>query len=165
MPALATDHACHSTRHRPQLLRLDREHRAFDAGDPDLGAFGQVRAHDLPHGVVDVDLAGKDIESETSLIWDREMVTRSYIPRWLRVRTETGTVGAIGFVADRAYEHYINQCSLDETAQIIATTSVKLGTCLDYLRSILENLNKCGITDKPLQNLLALAEHKSSRDM
>jgi cation transport protein ChaC len=93
------------------------------------------------------------------------MATKSYIPRWLKVRTGTGTVGAIGFVADRAYEHYSEKLSLDETARIIATASGKLGTCLDYLRSILDNLNKCGITDKPLQNLLALAEHKSSREV
>ena len=108
---------------------------------------------------------GKSIESETSLIWDREMATKSYVPRWLKVRTETGTVRAIGFVADRAYEHYTNQLSLDETARIIATASGNLGTCLDYLRSILENLNKCGITDEPLESLLALAEQKSSQDM
>ena len=93
------------------------------------------------------------------------MATRGYIPRWLKVRTETGTVRAIGFVADRAYEHYVKQRSLDETAQIIATASGKLGTCLDYLRSILENLDKCGITDEPLQKLLALAEHKLGRDV
>ena len=71
----------------------------------------------------------------------------------------------IGFVADRAYEHYVKQRSLDETAQIIATASGKLGTCLDYLRSILENLDKCGITDEPLQKLLAVAEHKLGRDV
>ena len=40
------------------LRRLDGEQGAVDAGDPDLGAFGQVLARDLPHGVVDVDLAG-----------------------------------------------------------------------------------------------------------
>ncbi len=107
----------------------------------------------------------KSIDSETSLIWNREMATRGYIPRWLKVRTETGTVRAIGFVADRAYEHYVKQRSLDETTQIIATASGKLGTCLDYLRSILENLDKCGITDEPLQKLLAVAEHKLGRDV
>ena len=93
------------------------------------------------------------------------MATRSYSPRWLKVRTETGTVGAIGFVADRTYEHYSEKLSLDETAQVIATASGKFGTYFDYLRSILDNLNKCGVTDKPLQYLLALAEHKSSRDV
>ena len=107
----------------------------------------------------------KNIESETSVIWDREMATKSYIPRWLKVRTETGTIMAIGFVADRAYEHFANQHSLDETARIVATASGNLGSCLDYLRSILENLNKCGITDEPLQRLLALAEQMSRQDM
>jgi len=107
----------------------------------------------------------KDLELETSLIWEREMATRSYTPRWLKIRTETGAVRAIGFVAERAYEHYAGQLSIDETARIIATASGQLGTCLDYLRSILENLNTFGVTDEQLQNLLALAEDMASGDV
>lgn len=107
-----------------------------------------------------------NVGSETSLIWDREMSTAGYTPRWLSISTDNSTVRGLGFVADRAYEHFVGQLSFEETARIIATTSGRMGTCLDYLRSILENLNKLGVGDKQLEILLALAELElvSSRD-
>src|SRR5918996_5068133 len=43
---------------------------------------------------------------ELGIVWRREMVSGSYVPRWVTAYTDRGPVRAIGFVINHAHERY-----------------------------------------------------------
>ncbi len=47
-------------------------------------------------------IAADDIESETELLWHREMLSGAYRPAWVEAETERETLRAITFVVDRS---------------------------------------------------------------
>ena len=78
-------------------------------------------------------IAAADVSSELLLVWRREMVVGSYIPRWIKVFDGTQAIEAIAFVVNRNYPHYVGNLSLETTVNSIATASGQLGSCADYL--------------------------------
>lgn len=95
-------------------------------------------------------IAAADISSELPLLWRREMIVGSYIPRWVRVRNGTQQLPAITFVINRQHRAYAGKISSSTTINSIATASGELGSCADYLIQTVNGLMKVGIKDKQL---------------
>jgi len=88
---------------------------------------------------------------ELDLLWRREMLNRSYLPKSVAVHTKTGRrINAITFVMNHQSPSYVADLSLDEKAQMIAEAHGFIGTSLDYLDLTLESLNDLGIKDNYL---------------
>lgn len=93
-------------------------------------------------------------EEELDIVWAREMVTGSYRPTWVRLTTPEGPIHAIAFVIDRDTPRYAGKLPFEETARAIATASGKLGPCWEYLENTVASLDRIGIADCTMHNLL-----------
>lgn len=98
-------------------------------------------------------IAANDVETETDVIWAREMETPEYRPRWLPVRTAAGTVPAIAFVINRHQDRYAGRLPEQRIAAIIATASGHVGTSADYLAQTVAHLDALGIADPAMRRL------------
>ena len=98
-------------------------------------------------------IAATDVPSELMLLWRREMLVGSYLPRWVRVWDGTQKLEAIAFVINRHHRAYAGDISLDTTVNSIATAAGELGSCADYLMQTINGLMTVGIQDKPLLRL------------
>ena len=74
-----------------------------------------------------------DVKSELLLLWRREMVIGSYIPRWVKVVDGTDEVMAIAFIINRHHPDYAGKMSFETTVNTIATAKGELGSSAEYL--------------------------------
>ena len=98
-------------------------------------------------------IAAADIPSELLLVWRREMIVGSYVPRWVRVEDGKQGFKAITFVINRQHRRYAGELSQETTVNSIATASGHLGSCADYLMQTVDGLLSVGIKDKYLLSL------------
>ena len=91
-------------------------------------------------------------------LWDREMTTGVYRPRWLPVETAEATVQAVTFVVDPSHPQYVGDLPPDEQAALIATAAGKYGTNRDYLACTVRELERLGVHEPALVDLLARVE-------
>jgi len=105
-------------------------------------------------------IAAEAVESETVIVWRREMLTGAYRARWVRVETDGGPLDAITFVVDRRHPRYAGVLSDAETARAIAHAEGRLGRCCDYLRNTVQHLDALGVADGPMHRLHALVERE-----
>ncbi|MEM7171973.1 MAG: gamma-glutamylcyclotransferase [Pseudomonadota bacterium] len=103
-------------------------------------------------------IASDLVDSETKVIWAREMFSGIYRPLWVRVRTGTGTTRAITFVAERKRQNYTGALPLKQQAQIIARAQGQLGSCTDYLTATVACLEELNIHDQGLSTLNKLVK-------
>jgi glutathione-specific gamma-glutamylcyclotransferase len=94
-------------------------------------------------------------ETETAILWRREMIRGTYRPAVLPVRTPQGEIRALVFTANRVHPDHVGELPLDETAALIARGVGILGTNLGYLEQLAEQLERLGIEDAYLTRLLA----------
>ena len=93
---------------------------------------------------------------ELEIIWRREMLSGSYIPKWLNGKIKGISVKALGFVINKQEDRYIGDLTDVETAALISKASGFLGTCSEYLINTSEHLEDLGIPDKKLSHLVKL---------
>ena len=95
-------------------------------------------------------IAAADVLPELLLLWRREMVIGSYIPRCVKVFDGTQNLKAIAFVVNRYHPSYAGNVSLETTVDSIATARGQIGSCADYLIQTVNGLIMVGIKDKQL---------------
>ncbi len=98
-------------------------------------------------------VAAEDVESETALLWQREMLSGAYRPAWVEAETEGGTVRAIAFVVDRAHKRYEGVLPFETVAGRIAAAEGVLGTNRDYLYRTARHLEQLAIDDDEMFRL------------
>ena len=94
------------------------------------------------------------VESETTILWRREMITGSYCPTWVMVHSDSGPRRALTFVINREHDRYLAELSHRNTVRMIATAEGMLGKCCDYLINTVAHLDEVGIGDGPMHRLL-----------
>lgn len=100
-------------------------------------------------------------EAVLDYLWEREMVTGVYRPRWLRVATPDGTLEALSFVADPEHDQY---CRLEpaHTAALIRQGIGQRGPCREYLVNTDRHLRELGVRDRMLGRLIALLDETAA---
>ncbi|HKC51397.1 MAG TPA: gamma-glutamylcyclotransferase, partial [Myxococcota bacterium] len=48
-------------------------------------------------------IAASEVRGELTVLWNREMLSGSYLPRWVRLGGSAGPIAAVTFVANRAH--------------------------------------------------------------
>ena len=96
-----------------------------------------------------------DIEGEFPLVWQREMMSGAYRPRWIETDTDGGAVRALTFVVNREHKRYEGQLPLETVASRIAAAEGVLGTNRDYLYRMAEHLAELGLADEDIMRLEA----------
>lgn len=87
-------------------------------------------------------------------LYEREMNTGAYSPRWLEVRSEPEPVSAIAFVIDPSHENYTGRLSLERTLELLLQGRGQRGTCIEYLENTVHHLHALGLRDRSLEHLL-----------
>ena len=99
----------------------------------------------------------QDAESVLRQLWEREMVTGVYDPKWLPCQTPRGVVSALAFTLSRKSPNFTGELSTQRYREIFAKSCGRYGTTLDYADQTLRCLQQHGIHDVALHKLLSHA--------
>lgn len=151
-----------------RLANLRGHHRALclwsrvNRGTPECPGlvFGLDRGGSC-RGVV-YRLAGAQVPQFFPALWDREMSTGAYLPRWLKCSTDQGDVKALVFVMNRANPAYISALPEEELVAIVRRATGRYGACIDYVVETARALRGAGIRDSRLESIAALLEASSA---
>ena len=95
-------------------------------------------------------------EDVLKYLHEREMKHQVYYPKWMSISIPAGRVKAYCFVVKRDHEQYTGKLGDKELLKLIRQGRGKGGACLDYLYSTIHELNKLGILDGPLHQIIRL---------
>ena len=122
--------------------------------------FGLVEPATLRRSATDTILTGiafkiaaDKVESETEILWMREMISGAYQPHCLTMFTEKGPVRGFTFVVNRKHDRYLGGLNIEDTAKAISEGEGQLGSCRDYLMNTVIGLLDLGIQDSYLKRL------------
>ena len=90
-------------------------------------------------------LLGNKVPTYFPALWEREMSTGAYVPRWLNCVTESDGVCALVFTMNRENPAYIRALPDEELIAVIRRASGRYGPCTDYVL-----LRAAGIRDQRL---------------
>lgn len=91
-------------------------------------------------------------------LWEREMITAVYDPRWLICHTPNGPVSALTFTLSRQSPNHTGVLPDEEYRRIFDQACGRYGTTRDYAQATYDELRKHGIDDQALARLIALAK-------
>ncbi len=89
-------------------------------------------------------------------LYEREMITAVYLPRWVRVGTADGMVTAATFVVDTGHRQYAGRLSPERMVELILQGQGSNGPCVEYLENTVRHLHALGLRDRSLVRLQAL---------
>ncbi|PHQ69029.1 MAG: gamma-glutamylcyclotransferase [Sneathiella sp.] len=98
-------------------------------------------------------IAAEAIESETEILWMREMISGSYDAKTVSMVLPNRTISGLTFVMNRSHPRYVSNLDLEGTAQMLATGEGHLGTCRDYLNNTVAHLEEMNVHDQYLHQL------------
>jgi cation transport protein ChaC len=95
--------------------------------------------------------------SELERLWEREMPTGVYDPKWIACRTPQGPVQALAFTLSRSSPNHTGALPDDQMLDILRGATGRYGSTLDYLLETATSLRRCGIRDREIERLVELA--------
>ena len=105
-------------------------------------------------------ISRKLAENELKIIWNREMVSNSYVAKVVRLKTETGPLKAITFAINRENKRYSGKLAINKIADVVAISKGPMGSCIDYLFQTIDKLTEHGLTDSHLDKLARLVQER-----
>jgi cation transport protein ChaC len=90
-------------------------------------------------------------------LWEREMPTGVYDPRWLVCQTADGPVAALAFTLARHSPAHTGHLDDTQLLHVLRHARGRYGSTLDYLVQTAAALRDQGIRDAEVQRLVALA--------
>lgn len=98
------------------------------------------------------------VEHIMPALWQREMPTPVYDPRWLPCRTPLGTVQALAFTLSRRSPSHTGVLPDEDYRRIFAQAHGIYGSTRDYAETTHAELLRLGIHDQALARLIALTK-------
>lgn len=95
--------------------------------------------------------------AELERLWQREMPTGVYDPRWLACRTAQGDVQALAFTLSRRSPQHTGLLADAQLLDILRHSRGRYGSTLDYLLQTAQALQNRGVRDREIERLVALA--------
>jgi cation transport protein ChaC len=99
----------------------------------------------------------KDVAEQMERLWAREMPTGVYDPKWLGCNTSEGRVKALAFTLSRRSPSHTGPVPDAQMVDILKTANGRYGSTLAYLVETAHSLRNCGIRDRDIERLVALA--------
>lgn len=111
-------------------------------------------------------IAGDVLTQELSILWRREMLSGSYIPRWValyevddRDERPKPFAHAITFTIDPASPSYCGEATDHEKIRRLATAAGLLGSSKEYLVRTRDGLREVGIVDPEIERFFDAISH------
>ena len=101
----------------------------------------------------------ENLKSELLLLWRREMVVGSYIPRWITGTIDGRKIELLAFTVNSQHSVYVNP-STAEVVESLATAEGVLGSSAEYLSCTVGGLLTEGIEDSKLVELDRLVKRR-----
>ncbi|MEQ9519499.1 MAG: gamma-glutamylcyclotransferase [Parvibaculum sp.] len=98
-------------------------------------------------------IAASQVESETEILWLREMIGTGYVPRQVQMTIEGEKRNGLTFVANRASQRYAGRMPFEDAVARISQATGDIGSNRDYLYRTIEKLNVFGLPRGPLHKL------------
>ena len=95
-----------------------------------------------------------DVDTETEVLWRREVIGPGYIPQFVTARIGDETVPALTFLADHAVPEIRDDLSRADQIRFLAHGSGVLGTSREYLANIVDHFETLEIRDDDCAALL-----------
>jgi cation transport protein ChaC len=108
-------------------------------------------------------IAGDRVETETEILFRREVLGPGYIPAFIPVEMADQSAHALTFLADHASDMINANLSRETQVRYLATGTGFLGTSHAYLLNVVEHLREMDIADPDLDALLAETEADMAR--
>jgi len=102
-------------------------------------------------------VARERADAELERLWAREMPTGVYDPKWLACRTPDGPVRALAFTLSRRSPAHTGRIDDAQMIDVLRRSVGRYGSTLDYLLETAGSLRRCGIRDREIERLVALA--------
>lgn len=99
-------------------------------------------------------IAAADVETETDILFQREMLAPGYLARFIPARIGNEEVRVLSFLADHDVPDVRPDLTHEEQVRYVAHGAGDLGTSRDYLAGIVGHLGELGIVDQPCTDLL-----------
>jgi cation transport protein ChaC len=99
-------------------------------------------------------IAAADVETETDILFQREMLAPGYLARFVPARIGEEEVRVLTFLADHDVPDVRPDLTREEQVRYIAHGAGDLGTSRDYLASIVDHVSLLGIADDHCTDLL-----------
>ncbi len=93
-------------------------------------------------------------DSETLILWRREMISAVYRPNWLMLEMEGGARPACVFLANHEHDRYAAKVERADEVRAIATAQGSMGTCRSYLYDLADGLAKHDLGDPYIEHLV-----------
>ena len=101
-------------------------------------------------------LAANDVPQVMDYLYDREMDTNCYQPKFINVRLgDDRRVSAYNFIVRRDHQQYTGKLSIEQTVKLVRQGVGPMGTALEYLQSTLDHLDELGMVEGPLHDICA----------
>ena len=104
----------------------------------------------------------ENLKSELLLLWRREMVVGSYIPRWITGTIDNREIELLAFTVNPEHSVYVNP-SKAEIVESLATAKGVLGSSAEYLSYTVGGLLAEGIKDVKLTELDCLVKRRQQQ--
>ncbi|MEH6404568.1 MAG: gamma-glutamylcyclotransferase [Sneathiella sp.] len=93
------------------------------------------------------------VESETEVLWMREMLSGAYKARWCTIRMKEKSIQGLSFVINHQHSRYIREISSEKTIELLGTGYGYLGSCREYLENTIDHLDEINVQDRYLHSL------------
>ena len=98
-------------------------------------------------------IAPENVESETKILWMREMLSGAYTPTWIDLDLGATHVRGVAFVMNQKHPRYLPDLAIEDKANRIAVAEGHLGTNRDYLFRTASALTDAGLQDPYIAEL------------
>lgn len=113
------------------------------------------------HGVA-YRLHDERLMEELAILWRREMVAGTYMPRWMNADVGDRTVRAIAFVVNRSKPGYAGRLEDERIVSVALEAHGAYGSCADYLMLTASSLEQQGLADRRLSRLARLVHQRKA---
>jgi cation transport protein ChaC len=100
-------------------------------------------------------IAADSVESETRILWMREMLSGAYTPTWVDLDLGGRHIRGVTFVMNEGHPRYLPGLDADEKARRIAVAEGHLGSNRDYLFRTAAALAESGLKDSYIEDVTA----------
>ena len=98
-------------------------------------------------------IAADSVESETRILWMREMLSGAYTPTWVDLDLGAHHVRGVTFVINEGHPRFLPGLDPDEKARRIAVAEGHLGSNRDYLFRTAAALAESGLKDSYIEDV------------